>query len=47
MSVSGFVIGAFGVREVFITAGILSAISYVILYPTVHIEQSKVIAQEA
>jgi MFS family permease len=47
MSVAGLVIGVFGVREVFITAGILSAISYVILYPTVHIEQSKVIAQEA
>lgn len=46
MSVSGFLIGAFGVREVFITAGILSAISYVILYPTVHIEQTKIIAQE-
>jgi len=47
MSVAGLLIGVFGVREVFITAGILAAISYVVLYPTVHIEQSKVIAQEA
>jgi len=47
MSVAGLLIGVFGVREVFITAGILAAISYVVLYPTVHREQSKVIAQEA
>ena len=47
MSVAGLLIGVFGVREVFITAGILAAISYVVLYPTVHREQSKVISQEA
>lgn len=46
MSVAGLLIGVFGVREVFITAGILAAISYVVLYPTVHREQSKVISQE-
>jgi MFS family permease len=47
MSVAGLLIGVFGVREVFIAAGILAAISYVVLYPTVHREQSKVIDQEA
>jgi MFS family permease len=47
MSVAGLLIGVFGVREVFITAGILAAISYVVLYPTVHREQSKVISLEA
>lgn len=47
MSVAGLVIGIFGVREVFITAGALAVVAYLVLYPTVHREQSKVIAQEA
>lgn len=46
ISVAGILIGIFGVREVFVAAGILAAVAYAILYPTVHREQSKIINQE-
>ncbi len=43
MSVAGGLIGLFGVREVFITAGILAFVGFLIFFPTVYKEQSKII----
>ena len=43
MSVAGFLIGAFGVREVFIVAGVLAFTAFLGLFPTVYKEQTKII----
>lgn len=43
MSVAGYLIGAFGVREVFVIAGILAFVAFVMLFPTVYKEQTKTI----
>jgi DHA3 family macrolide efflux protein-like MFS transporter len=41
MSVAGYLIGAFGVREVFVIAGALAFVAFAILFPTVYREQMK------
>jgi DHA3 family macrolide efflux protein-like MFS transporter len=43
MSVAGLLIGAFGVREVFVISGILAFVAFAVLFPTVYREQSKII----
>lgn len=43
MSVAGYLIGAFGVREVFVIAGLLAFVAFVMLFPTVYKEQTKII----
>ncbi|MCX6495782.1 MAG: MFS transporter, partial [Rhodoluna sp.] len=43
MSVAGFLIGAFGVREVFMVAGVLAFTAFLGLFPTVYKEQTKII----
>jgi DHA3 family macrolide efflux protein-like MFS transporter len=43
MSVAGYLIGAFGVREVFVIAGLLAFIAFAVLFPTVYKEQTKII----
>ncbi|NDC49070.1 MAG: MFS transporter [Micrococcales bacterium] len=44
MSIAGPLIGAFGVREVFIVAGVLAFVAFATLFPTVYREQIKRIA---
>ncbi|CAB4680035.1 MAG: MFS transporter [Actinobacteria bacterium] len=46
MSVAGYLIGAFGVREVFVIAGSLAFITFLLLFPTVYKEQLKLIKAE-
>jgi MFS family permease len=46
MSVAGYLIGVFGVRNVFVIAGSLAFISFLILFPTVYKEQLKIIKAE-
>jgi DHA3 family macrolide efflux protein-like MFS transporter len=46
MSLAGYLIGAFGVREVFVIAGLLAFIAFVVLFPTVYREQLKLIKVE-
>ena len=46
MSVAGYLIGVFGVRNVFVIAGSLAFITFLILFPTVYKEQLKVIKAE-
>jgi predicted MFS family arabinose efflux permease len=43
MAMAGAVIGIFGVRQVFIVAGILAFTSFAIFFPTVYKEQLKII----
>jgi MFS family permease len=43
MSVAGLLIGAFGVREVFVYSGILAFVAFAVLFPTVYKEQTKII----
>jgi MFS family permease len=43
MSVAGLLIGAFGVREVFVISGILAFVAFAVLFPTVYKEQTKII----
>ena len=43
MSVAGYLIGAFGVRQVFVIAGLLAFVAFVMLFPTVYKEQTKII----
>ena len=43
MSVAGYLIGVFGVREVFVIAGSLAFIAFLVLFPTVFREQVKII----
>ena len=43
MSMAGFLINAFGVREIFVISGVLSVLSVLLLYPSVYREQSKII----
>jgi MFS family permease len=43
MSVAAGVIGMFGVREVFIAAGAAAFIAFLVFFPTVYKEQSKII----
>jgi MFS family permease len=43
MSIAGGLIGAFGVREVFIVAGTLAFLAFAIFFPTVYKEQVKII----
>ena len=43
MSLAGVLIDAFGVREVFIVAGIASFIAFIVLFPTVYKEQIKIL----
>ena len=43
MSVAGYLIGAFGVREVFVIAGLLAFVAFLMLFPTVYKEQTKII----
>jgi MFS family permease len=43
MSVAGYLIGVFGVREVFVIAGSLAFIAFLVLFPTVFKEQVKII----
>ncbi|MFM2277473.1 MAG: hypothetical protein RIT12_869 [Actinomycetota bacterium] len=43
MSVAGLLIGAFGVREVFVISGILAFVAFAVLFPTVYREQTKII----
>lgn len=44
MSMAGFLIDAFGVREIFVISGALSMVAVALLYPSVYREQSKIIA---
>ncbi|MEY4348931.1 MAG: hypothetical protein RL719_228 [Actinomycetota bacterium] len=44
MSMAGFLIDAFGVREIFVIAGALSVLAVLLLFPSVYREQSKIIA---
>jgi len=46
MSLAGYLIGAFEVREVFVIAGLLAFIAFVVLFPTVYREQLKLIKAE-
>ena len=46
MSVAGYLIGVFGVRNVFVIAGSLAFIAFLVLFPTVYKEQLKVIKAE-
>ena len=46
MSVAGYLIGVFGVRNVFVIAGSLAFIAFVLLFPTVYKEQLKIIKAE-
>jgi len=46
MSLAGYLIGAFGVRNVFVIAGLLAFIAFVVLFPTVYREQLKLIKAE-
>ena len=46
MSVAGYLIGVFGVREVFVIAGSLAFIAFLVLFPTVYKEQLKIIKAE-
>ena len=46
MSIAGYLIGAFGVREVFIIAGVLAFVAFASLFPTVYKEQLKLIKAE-
>jgi MFS family permease len=46
MSVAGYLIGVFGVREVFVIAGSLAFITFLLLFPTVYKEQLKLIKAE-
>ncbi|NBR64492.1 MAG: MFS transporter [Micrococcales bacterium] len=46
MSVAGYLIGVFGVRNVFVIAGSLAFIAFLILFPTVYKEQLKIIKAE-
>jgi DHA3 family macrolide efflux protein-like MFS transporter len=43
MGIAGFAVEAFGVREVFMVAGLLAAIAFLLLFPTVYREQTKII----
>ena len=43
MGIAGVVIGIFGVREVFVFAGIAAVLAFVVLFPTVYREQTKII----
>jgi len=43
MSIAGYLIGAFGVREVFIVAGLLAFTAFAVFFPTVYKAQSKII----
>jgi MFS family permease len=43
MSVAGLLIGALGVREVFVVAGVLSILVVLVLFPSVYREQRKII----
>jgi len=43
MSVAGYLIGVFGVRNVFVIAGSLAFITFLILFPTVYKEQTKIV----
>ena len=44
MSVGGALVGYFGVRNVFIGAGIMTLVAFLVFFPTVYREQSKIIA---
>jgi MFS family permease len=46
MSVAGYLIGVFGVRNVFVIAGSLAFIAFLVLFPTVYKEQLKIIKAE-
>ena len=43
MSIAGGLIGIFGVREVLVTSGALAFVAFLVLFPTVYREQSKII----
>ena len=43
MGIAGFAVEAFGVREVFMVAGLLAALAFLLLFPTVYKEQTKII----
>ena len=43
MGIAGFAVEAFGVREVFMVAGLFAAIAFLLLFPTVYKEQAKII----
>ncbi len=47
MSLAGWLIDAFGVREVFIVAGIAAFVGFVSLFPTVYREQTKILKGHA
>jgi sugar phosphate permease len=47
MSLAGWLIDAFGVREVFIVAGIAAFVAFLSLFPTVYREQLKIIRDHA
>jgi sugar phosphate permease len=44
---AGWLIAAFGVREVFIVAGIAAFIAFLSLFPTVYKEQLKILRDPA
>ena len=46
MSVAGLLIGALGVREVFVVAGVLSILVVIVLFPSVYREQKKILQAE-
>jgi MFS family permease len=46
MSIAGYLIDGFGVREVFMASGILAFLAFAVLFPTVYKEQLKLIKAE-
>ena len=46
MSIAGYLIDGFGVREVFMASGILAFLAFVVLFPTVYREQLRLIKAE-
>ena len=47
MSIAGGLIGIFGVREVLVASGALAFFAFLVLFPTVYREQSKIIKTES
>ena len=47
MSIAGGLIGLFGVREVLVASGALAFFTFLVLFPTVYREQSKIIKTES
>ena len=47
MGIAGLAIEFFGVREVFVVSGIAALVAFLLLFPTVYKEQSKIVKASA